>query len=108
MSIQIISSTDLKLKNKLCNYLFHNSLYEESTEHILELENILKTFSLELTRELFNLRNEWNNILSFKNVDIVPNNNVLHLKKQYLPKLVPIIYYLLSNHQQFRQFIIDL
>jgi hypothetical protein len=108
MSIQLISSTDLKLKNKLCNYLFHNSLYEESTEHILELENILKTFSLELTRELFNLRNEWNNFLSFKNVDIVPNNNVLQLKKQYLPKLVPIIYYLLSNHPQFRQFIIDL
>ena len=87
MSIQLISSIDLKLKNKLCNYLFHNSLYEESTEHILELENILKTFTLELTRELFNLRNEWNNFLSFKNVDIVGNNNILHLKKQYsIPK----------------------
>ena len=109
MNILILSSTDLRLKNKLCSYIFHNSLYDESTEHIFELENIFRTISIELTRELFNLRNDWNNLLSLKNVEIIGNkSNLLHLKKQFLPKLVPIIYFLLSNNHQFRQFVEDL
>lgn len=109
MNNLITSSTDIRLKNKLCNYIFHNTLYEENTEHIVELENIFKIISIELTRELFNLRNDWNNILSLKNVEIIGNkSNLLNLKKQFLPKLVPIIYYLLNNNQQFRNFIEDL
>ena len=109
MNIQIISSMDLKLKNKMCIYIFHNQLYEESTEHIQELENIFRTTSIELTRELQNLRNDWNNILSLKNVEIVGiKSNIVNLKKQFLPKLTPIIYFILANNPQFRQFIIDL
>jgi hypothetical protein len=104
-----ISSLDLKLKNKLCEYIFHNSLYEDSVDHIIELENIFKTTSIELTRELLNLRNDWNNFLSLKNVEIVGNKStIVNLKKQYLGKLVPIIYYLIANNINFRQFIQDL
>jgi hypothetical protein len=109
MNNLILLSTDIRLKNKLCNYIFHNTLYEESTEHILELENIFKIISIELNRELFNLRNEWNNILSLKNVEIIGNkSNLLHLKKQFLPKLVPIIYFMLNNNSEFRNFIENL
>ena len=109
MNNLILSSTDIRLKNKLCNYIFHNTLYEESTEHIFELENIFKIISIELNRELFNLRNEWNNILSLKNVEIIGNkSNILNLKKQFLPKLVPIIYFMLHNNNEFRNFIENL
>ena len=109
MNNLITSSTDIRLKNKLCNYIFHNTLYEESTEHIFELENIFKIISIELNRELYNLRNEWNNILSLKNVEIISNkSNIFNLKKQFLPKLVPIIYFMLNNNNEFRNFIENL
>ena len=47
--------------------------------------------------------------LSLKNVEIVGiKSNIVNLKKQFLPKLTPIIYFILANNPQFRQFIIDL
>ena len=51
MNIHTLSSTDLRLKNKLCNYIFHNSLYDERTENISELENIFRTISIKLNSE---------------------------------------------------------